>query len=149
MSKHNEMFTLTLGITGAAQACREAVAELGWRVLELGETRMVFKQAPSGEFLGTAPARVEVELKADSSDKTTIEAKGSNFGFGPLQSGHVRGEVRNLRNRVELAAKRLAVGSAALQTDLSVELVKLAGLHGSGVLSDDEFLHAKARLLNC
>lgn len=88
--------------------CQEAVAALGWRVLQRGEAFLVCKEVTHEVMRWwTFPAKVEILLTGESSDATRVILKGSNFGFGPIQSGHLQGQVGNLRNRIELVAQEV------------------------------------------
>jgi hypothetical protein len=49
--------------------------------------------------------------------------------------------------QAQMAAMQAQQGAPAAAPDLTTELEKLAGLHSSGVLTDEEFAAAKARLL--
>jgi hypothetical protein len=149
MSKHREEFELHTPLGEAVIACRKAVADLGWRVLEQSEKRLVCKEvAPQGTSF-TWAAQVEIALARESPDTTKVTLNGSIFGLGPIQSGHLKGQVGNLRNRIELvsAESRRRIGDQPT-TSLVSELEKLAELHARGSLSDLEYQHAKAQLLS-
>ncbi|MET0557359.1 MAG: SHOCT domain-containing protein [Solirubrobacterales bacterium] len=72
---------------------------------------------------------------------------GSITGMGPVQKGHLRGQVGALRNKIELAARESVSNESNGAGEISSELERLAGLFESGVLTDEEFTQAKARLL--
>ncbi len=87
---------------------------------------------------------VKLELAVETADSgSLLLVKGSNFGFGPIQSNHVKGQVGNFMNRLQLALEQPTASGAGL----SAELEKLSGLHQQGILTDDEFAAAKNRLL--
>lgn len=125
------------------------MADLGWRVLEQSEKRLVCKEvAPQGTSF-TWAAQVEILLTGESSDTTKVTLKGSIFGLGPVQSGHLKGQVGNLRNRIELASAKGRRPTGDQPTiSLVSELEKLAELHARGSLSAEEYQHAKAQLLS-
>ena len=149
MSKHREEFDLYIPISEAVIACRKAVANLGWRVLEQSEKRLVCKEmTPQGTSF-TWAAQVEIALTRESSDRTKVTLNGSIFGLGPIQSGHLKGQLGNLRNRIELASAESRRPTEDQPTISFVsELEKLAELHARGNLSDAEYQHAKAQLLS-
>lgn len=149
MSKHREEFELHIPLDEGVIACRKAVADLGWRVLEQSEKRLVCKEvAPQGTSF-TWAAQVEILLTGESSDTTKVTLKGSIFGLGPVQSGHLKGQVGNLRNRIELASAKGRRPTGDQPTiSLVSELEKLAELHARGSLSAEEYQHAKAQLLS-
>lgn len=149
MSKHREEFELYIPISEVRIACRKAAAELGWRVLEQNEKRLICKEkTPQGTSF-TWAAQVEIALALESPDRTKITLNGSIFGLGPIQSGHLKGQVGNLRNRIELvlAQSRRPTGDQPTSSLVS-ELEKLAELHARGSLSDEEYQQAKAQLLS-
>jgi hypothetical protein len=95
------------------------------------------------------PAEVDVVLSSPNASQTTVLLSGSVFGFGPIQKGHLQGQLGNLRNRIELIAQeRSTRAPAAASVPLSVELEKLAALRKDGILTEDEFQKAKQRLLD-
>lgn len=148
MSKYQEEFHVHLSLEDCMIACREAVAGLGWRVLEQSGKRLVCKElAPQGMSF-TWAAQVETLLDGESPDKTRVTLKGSIFGLGPIQSGHLKGQVGNFRNRIELASVKRSKAAGETSTSLASELKKLAELHSQGAISDDEYNQAKARLLS-
>jgi hypothetical protein len=78
---------------------------------------------------------------------------GSISGFGPIQSGHLKGQVGNLRNRIEVGLNKEIDTKKQTQSQsqgslLISELERLANLHEKGALTDDEFQQAKKKLLN-
>lgn len=97
----------------------------------------------------TWAAKVEVLVKEDG-DCSQVWLNGSITGMGPVQKGHLRGQLGALKNKIDLAARDAKVDSGGTADDsgeISAELERLAGLHQSGVLTDEEFAQAKARLL--
>jgi multidrug resistance efflux pump len=62
----------------------------------------------------------------------------------------LRGQLGALKNKIDLAAQDATASDgsgAAGVVEISGELERLAGLHQSGVLTDEEFAQAKAQLL--
>jgi len=82
-----------------------------------------------------------------------LEVSGYIFGFGPMRSSHLKGEMGNLLNRIQLCLRKASSERQSLpqsplpQSTLSGELENLARLKSLGVLSDEEFIIAKAKLL--
>jgi hypothetical protein len=149
MSKYREEFQLHTPLEDGMIVCREAVAGLGWRVLEQSEMRLVCKEVTPQGTSFTWAAQVEILLAGESADTTKVTLNGSIFGLGPIQSGHLKGQVGSLRNRIELgAAKSYRLARSQTSTTLASELEKLAELHTRGILSDEEYHKAKARLLS-
>jgi hypothetical protein len=72
-----------------------------------------------------------------TSDENTVMFKKSQMA-----------DFENLRDHLEgLIAKRMNGGGAAASVDVADELAKLAKLKDQGILSEDEFAKAKAKLL--
>jgi hypothetical protein len=148
-TKHNDSFELPASAAELETACREAVAEIGWRILDQGQGRIRCKEVASSGMSFTWPAEVEIVISGGPSS-TRVDLNGTVFGLGPIQGNHLRGQMGNLRNRIELAAGRSskpAASSGASSGSLTDELEKLASLRDQGVLNEDEFLKAKQRLL--
>ena len=148
MSKHRDTLELDLPAGAAEQACRRAISELGWRLLEDEGRRLVVKEVSPKVTSFTWAAKVEVVIKENSAG-SEILLNGSITGMGPVQNGHLRGQLGALRNRIGLASQDVADDSndGTGDGEISGELERLAGLRGSGVLTDEEFAQAKARLL--
>jgi len=133
--------------------CREAVASIGWRVLESGRTRLRCKEVSVQSTSFNWPAEVTIELTTDEPN-TIITLNGSIFGFGPIQSGHLEGQVGNLSNRIVIGLNKIiqsmteAYINQQQGSPLISELERLASLYEKGALTDDEFQQAKKNLLN-
>jgi hypothetical protein len=152
MSIHQEKFTVALGIDEIMMVCKEAVASVGWRVAEATDTRLRCKEVSTQSTSFTWPAEVLIELTANETN-TVITMNGSISGFGPIQSGHLKGQVGNLRNRIEVGLNKEIDTKKQTQSQsqgslLISELERLANLHEKGALTDDEFQQAKKKLLN-
>jgi len=98
----------------------------------------------------TWAAKVEVVVQEAGSGSEVL-LNGSITGMGPVQKGHLRGQLGALRNKIDLAAQDAATDHAGNAgggaREISDELERLAGLHRGGVLTDEEFAQAKAQLL--
>jgi hypothetical protein len=155
MSNHQERFVVPLGIAEVMMVCREAVASTNWRVTEAGKTRLSCKEVSAQSTSFTWPAEVTIELTSNEKG-TIVTMNGSIFGFGPIQSGHLQGQVGNLRNRVEIGLRKAIETKKQAQViqqqqqsgSLITELERLASLREKGALTDDEFQQAKKKLLN-
>lgn len=129
------------------QACRSAISDIGWRLLEDDGRRFVVKEVSSKSTSFTWAAKVEVVIEEDG-DGSQVLLNGSITGMGPVQKGHLRGQLGALRNKVDLAAQNAAAArSGGNGAEISSELERLAGLHRSGALTDEEFAQAKAQML--
>ena len=149
LSKHHDTLQVDLPVDAAEQACRRAISDLGWRLLEDDGGRLVVKEVSPKATSFTWAAKVEVVVE-DAGAGSEILLNGSITGMGPVQKGHLRGQLGALRNKIDLAAQDAAAeeGTAGGGVgEISGELVRLAGLHQSGVLTDAEFAQAKAQLL--
>ncbi len=157
MPTHSEEFTLQLSLGETMQVCAEAVATPGWRVIEQSMTRLKCAEVRTQLVSFTWPVQIEIVLKGEPSGDTRITLSGSTFGLGSMQSGYLTEQVQNLRHTIEHTVSRKSAKSPesapAAETrshaagTLASELEKLAQLHTSGALSDQEFGQAKQRLL--
>lgn len=153
MSKHQVEAVIPNPIEDVVGACQEAVAQLGWRILEQDDSHIVCKEELHFKItVMTWPAQIELRWRRDGVN-TQLTLNGSIAGFGPIQSGHLKGQVGNLQNRIQLCLRKSdgqlqpSADSSPPQSTLASELEKLARLHSQGILSDAEFANAKAKLL--
>jgi hypothetical protein len=151
MSKYNEDFNVNLSVEELMVVCKEVVANLGWAVL--GQSQNTIKCKETGKFdINKANffAEVEIILSANAGN-TKISLNGSVFGMGPFASKHILGEVKKLRNMIDVEANqfknKLNKQPNIANISVASELEKFASLHSQGVLSDDEFKAAKNKLL--
>lgn len=144
MSKHQDNLRLEISADAAEQACRRAISEMGWRVLEDDGRRLVAKEITPQSINFTWSAKVEILIEEDGS-VSAIQLNGSITGMGPIQKGHLKGQVGALKNKIGLAAG--ATASENSRGDISAELERLADLQKSGALSAEEFAQAKAQVL--
>jgi hypothetical protein len=157
MPTHSEEFSLSLALGESMEVCAEAVATLGWRVIEQSMTRLKCAEVKTQLASFTWPVQVEILLKGEPSGGARVTLNGSTFGLGSMQSGYLKEQVQNLRYAIEHALSRKTAKPAAGEPEsrnhvatagtLASELEKLARLHASGALSDQEFQQAKQRLL--
>lgn len=100
MSKHQEIFQIPLPPEQAKNLCGHALASLGHKYADLGYG---YSCGEDFQFGFTWPVTMTVIVnRGDVGSEITIS--GSNFGFGPIQSRHVRGKVVTLRQRIEQMA---------------------------------------------
>jgi hypothetical protein len=148
MSKHNDEFLIHLQIEDVRDACKDAAAELGWRIMEESDNYISCKEVVPQITSFTWPAKVDVHLHPDQT-QTQVILEGSIFGLGPIQSGHLRGQMGKFRNLIERSAKQATRQTKDNHTfSISAEIERLAELHSKGLLSKDEFKIAKDKLLS-
>jgi len=150
MSKDRDEFVLPFSLSVASVICQQALAESELEVKNRSEGLIICEEHVSFGF--TNPARLEVILKVESSDSTRVIINGSNLGIGPIQSGHVRGKVEEIKNVIlaEANEKGKAIDiqkTGQSQSSLASEIEKLSKLREQGIISEDEFKQAKAKLL--
>ena len=72
----------------------------------------------------------------------------NTFAFAPGQNGNVRRVKAYVERRIaELRREDAGAVPASAAPDVAVQLEKLAQLRAQGLLSEEEFARAKARLL--
>lgn len=148
MSKYRDSLSLDVSYPEAEQACRRAISQLGWRVLDDEGDRLVVKEVTPHVAKMTWAAKVELLIE-HSDLRTVVQLNGSITGMGPVQKNHLKGQVGALKNNIGLAAEATASTPAeGGSDDVAGQLEQLASLHESGALSAEEFAQAKARLLN-
>ena len=76
-----------------------------------------------------------------------VAVNSSNFGFGPVQRGHVKGGAETFLSNVKLQLGKTQASAPSAGDDLAGQLAKLAGMKAKGLLSDEEFAAAKVKLL--
>lgn len=101
MSRHEESFQIPLPPEQAKNLCGHAIASLGLKYSDLGYG---YSCAENFEFGFTWPVTMNVIVDHGDAGASRITIGGSNFGFGPIQSSHVRGKVTALRQRIEQMA---------------------------------------------
>ena len=120
---------------------------MGWRVLSQTLNTITFKEVSPHATSFTWPAELTVSV-IYTPQGARVDVTGRNFGFGPVQSGHVQGCVGNFMNRLQVCVRQTQDQTAPVQqSSIAAELERLVRLHQSGALSDSEFAQAKKRLL--
>ncbi len=123
---------------------------MGWALQGEGEGYLTCKEVgnPAPWISGHWAVQVEIVVTEEPSGATRVATYGSNWGWGPIQSNHVRDQVTKLRSRiVSVAGNRATSGRSQDHQAVSSELEKLGRLHAQGVLTDEEFRDAKRRVL--
>jgi hypothetical protein len=99
MSRHEESFQIPWSPEQAKQLCAQAITSLGWPITsDLGHGLVSTETFQLGF---TWPATMQVLLNYGDGGMSLVTVNASNFGFGPIQSSHVKGKVRQLRERIE------------------------------------------------
>jgi hypothetical protein len=110
MSKYSESFAVAASVDQLAQQVPQLAAGAGWRVANQVAgpgTAQIFVKQPFKLLSFTWPVTVEVRATGDGQG-SNVELRGSNFGFGPIQTAKVRTEVQGLRAAIESGAARPA-----------------------------------------
>ena len=116
------------------------------QVLVKRDTGQSFQANEKVRFGFANPAKLEINLSA-SDAKTTVSVKSSNFGLGPVQGGHAKGVAETFLSNVKLQLGKTQASAPSAGDDLAGQLEKLAEMKAKGLLSDEEFAAAKAKLL--
>lgn len=99
MSRHEDSFQIPLPPEQAKALCGHAIVSLGLTIKsDLGYGLIC---AETFQFGFTWPVTLTVVVDYGDTGMSRIKIGGSNFGFGPIQSSHVKGKVLGLRQRIE------------------------------------------------
>ena len=151
-TKVNDSIEINLPMEEAYDLCRKVTVDIGWHVVEEGKTSLSIKEKAVSGVSFNFPAQVEMILSSIGTDKTVSNLRGTIFGFGLTQKGHLQGRLGSIRNRIAVAVKDIAKteqkGSNNAKVSVAEELEKLASLKDNGILSDKEFNEAKRKLLD-
>lgn len=127
----------------ASEACRYALSEMQLAIKH--DDGLSFTANEKVKLLGFAnPAKIEVKIQPGS-DVLTIFVYTSNLGLGPFQGDHVRGVAETFLSKFQLKLGEST--QAGGPSGISDELQKLASLKEQGILTEAEFIAAKARLI--
>ncbi len=146
MPRYESRLEVSLPVDTCMVVCREAVAQLGWRMQRLEARELVAKE--SSDWWKPSGVEINVLLVPTSEGSTLVTLRGSVLGLA--YRSHLLGQIGNLQNRIELLARQhqqCNVPRDNRVTDIAAHLERLASLHKQGVLSDEEFGKAKERLL--
>ena len=144
MSSHSTEQVLQAGIEASAQACRFAFNELQMQVKQ--DTGSSFRADEKLRFGFANPAKLAVSLAADG-ESCRLSVTSSNFGFGPMQGGHVKGVAETFLSNVRLYLDRTYQQAERDPGGIAADLQKLGALKDQGLLTEEEFSTAKAKLL--
>lgn len=111
MPKHQESLDLAVTPQDAIALVGAALMDLqpdaaGWQQIGPGQMHLTCAE-PLNMLSFHNPVTVRVAI-VQSPSGAGLSISGSNTGFGPIQSGHVRKVVHGLRERVETGVQRLA-----------------------------------------
>ena len=150
MSRHEESFQIPLRPEQAKPLIAEALRSLGLPIAsDLGHG---FAVTESFQIGFSWPATIQVLINYGDAGLSRITINASNFGFGPIQSNHVKGKVFDLRQRIEQMVQQglgtHAQSQAQSQTQSSPPPASVREVFVNGVkLRDDQvkFLEEKYR----
>jgi len=140
MSTHEEQCTIGFPRERMLAACRVAIQRLGWRILQENDLGLVCTEPPSQNPF-TTQVKVEIRvLQGPSDDETRIMFRGSSQGLGPIQSNHVRSQLKKLMDELGRAAVQApaATPSPVKQPEESQETGTRAVIINGASLSDDQ-----------
>jgi len=146
MSKHNDEFTVPLSIKKTMKVCKEAAAELGWRIMNEGDNYISCKEVSPQIISFTWAAKIDVYVEGNNNE-SIISLNGSIFSMGPIQSGHLKGQLGKLKNLIQLSVNKHKSYSSQSSSSIVSELEKLSSLLSKGLLTEEEFNSAKKRIL--
>ncbi len=95
MSSHQEELILQLPLDVSMAACERAVNGSGWQVTGRGAATLQGAELRQNAFSFTFPVQIVVNFQ-DENGTTRVILNGSNFGFGPIQSRHVKSQLQDL-----------------------------------------------------
>lgn len=110
MSRHEESFQIPVPPQQAKAICGDAISSLGLPVTDLGYG---FSCAESFQFGFTWPVTMSLIIDQGEPGMSQIRIGGTNFGFGPIQSSHVRKKVQALRQRIEQMVQQPPAGASS------------------------------------
>ena len=110
MSKYQSEFRINSPLVASLEACRIAVTMLGWQLTRQFETGLTCVEIPR-MALFTHPVQVDVNVVSEAAGLSRIALNGSSFGFGPLQSNHLKGQMQRLTEEIMKAAKQASAES--------------------------------------
>lgn len=105
VSSHHLELTLELPLTESLAVCERAASRPGWRITHRDVASIRCIEASQNAFGFTNPAQVTIMLDR-SGEATRISLSVSNFGFGPIQSRHVKEQAKLLTQQIEAESGR-------------------------------------------
>lgn len=108
MARHTESFPVAGPVAKVANACRAALPGHGWKILnDAGWAFFLKEQLDMVGLLLSYPVKFAVLLReGDDDSQSTVELKGTTFGFGPIPKGKLRKKALELRALIEAASKQ-------------------------------------------
>jgi hypothetical protein len=107
VSELQKIFPLNFPLSLCAKACKKAIDELGWSIVEQGKYHIVIKE-PFFNSLWGYPATIRITLESPSENLTTIKYYGANFGFGA--TSRINNAISTVHNKLTIYALSLAFG---------------------------------------
>lgn len=104
MSKLRATLELAISEDEALAACRRALLDLGWSVLEDRERAVVAREDATRLHCHCPPATAAIGVDSKSSEVTVIEIATKVPGFGPISSRHAEEQSQVLARRIALLA---------------------------------------------
>lgn len=74
------------------QVCKEVVQEYGWEIKDNNKVQFVCNEK-NNILLGHYPVKIEIRVIPEATERTIVNFAGSNFGLGPIQSGHLEKQM--------------------------------------------------------
>ena len=102
MSKLRATLELAVPRDQAAAACRRAVVELGWSVLEDRQDTLVAREDAARLHCHCPPATAAVRVHSQGASSTVVEMETKVPGFGPISAGHAEEQSKVLARRIGL-----------------------------------------------
>lgn len=99
MSRTQGVLELRVAPEAARQACRKALAEIGWDVIRADTNVVEAREDPTRLCCHQSPAEAEIRFtEAADGCQVTIETKVP--GLGPISSSHARGRQEAIVRRL-------------------------------------------------
>lgn len=95
MSSHREELVLQIPLEVSMTACERAMNGPGWHVTAKYSTTLHCAELRQTALRFTFPVQVIANFH-DENGSTRVILNGSNFGFGPIQSRHVKSQLQGL-----------------------------------------------------
>jgi hypothetical protein len=102
MPTHEQTFVVRGSMLDVSHAIRAAMAAVGWSTREAGEWLVCSE--PPRPLLWTFPATIHVGLAEAGGGSSSVILRGSNGGWGPIQSNYLRQQMAKVRQAIEQQA---------------------------------------------
>ena len=89
----------------AVSACVDLITQAGWELKAREPDRLEVKV---GVSVLRNPSKLELVFRAIDESRTSVRINGKILGVGPLQKGHLLGEINRLRDALGLPALELS-----------------------------------------